>query len=263
MLIHSQVKETIHRNSIWRFAKAHRSLGISYARRNEPAKAFEHYQRYLELDPNAEDAESVRELLRVIDSDAPQETESTAPKIIREAMKASREKFRACYEAELAKNPEFAASVMLHFTIEQDGTTSNVTSDPLTGVMDACLQKQVRAMKFNLYPSDGGKIQVNYPLRFAPEAPSAKKASSSLTKEQVLKVVKGVVTSDAVNDCLKGKEALAKWTIGFDGHVTGVSFGVTPDDGGQTSACLKPLIEAMRFPASDGVTPVTFPLHGR
>lgn len=50
------------------FADPHRSLGIAYARQKEVAKAFEHYQRYLDLNPNAKDADQVRQLLRQNDS---------------------------------------------------------------------------------------------------------------------------------------------------------------------------------------------------
>lgn len=43
--------------------RVHRNLGISFARLRDPSAARKHYQRYLELNPAAADADKVREIL--------------------------------------------------------------------------------------------------------------------------------------------------------------------------------------------------------
>jgi hypothetical protein len=44
-------------------ADAHRSLGIAYAKTNQPKLAVEHYETYLKLDPNAPDSTTVRKFI--------------------------------------------------------------------------------------------------------------------------------------------------------------------------------------------------------
>lgn len=44
-------------------AKCHRALGIAHARMSQPETAVRHYETYVALAPEAEDAAQVRELL--------------------------------------------------------------------------------------------------------------------------------------------------------------------------------------------------------
>lgn len=50
-------------------AKAHKGLGAIYAKRKDVPKMVEHYRMYLELDPGAEDAAKVREILEKHEDD--------------------------------------------------------------------------------------------------------------------------------------------------------------------------------------------------
>jgi hypothetical protein len=45
------------------FPKAHRALAIAYAKQNNAADAVSHYQRYLDLSPNAPEAAQVRKII--------------------------------------------------------------------------------------------------------------------------------------------------------------------------------------------------------
>ena len=44
-------------------AEAHRSLGIAYAKTNQPQKAVEHYETYLRIVPSASDASTIRKFI--------------------------------------------------------------------------------------------------------------------------------------------------------------------------------------------------------
>jgi pSer/pThr/pTyr-binding forkhead associated (FHA) protein len=51
-------------NAVETYAPCHRQLGVLYASKEDTRAAIQHYKRYIELDPNAVDAERVRQLIQ-------------------------------------------------------------------------------------------------------------------------------------------------------------------------------------------------------
>ncbi len=50
------------------FADCHRNLGVLYAKKDDTLRAVKHYKKYIELAPNAKDAERVRAMLKDVEA---------------------------------------------------------------------------------------------------------------------------------------------------------------------------------------------------
>jgi len=77
--------------------------------------------------------------------------------------------YRACYEMELARNPDMEGRIELRFTIEPDGSVSgsSVTDNTLGNKkVEACLVKQISGLKFA--KPDGGVCVIRWPFKFQP-----------------------------------------------------------------------------------------------
>jgi tetratricopeptide (TPR) repeat protein len=74
------------------YAKAHRSLGIAYAKMNQPDKAVTHYRTYLVLAPTADDAEAVRKIVADYDLKAKEQAAADKAKAEEERKAAAEEK---------------------------------------------------------------------------------------------------------------------------------------------------------------------------
>lgn len=92
---------------------------------------------------------------------------------VREALPAIQE----CYEGWLEADPGLAGAIKVRFTVEADGEEARVTSASLLSstmahpFVEGCVLNAMSGLRFD--PPEGGRLDVTYPLRFAPseEAP--------------------------------------------------------------------------------------------
>lgn len=78
--------------------------------------------------------------------------------------------FNSCYKEEQQLNPKAAGKVLLSFTIQKDGRTSDVrllASTLKSPNMEGCLVGKIEAWQFPP-PRDGQEIKVRYPFSFQP-----------------------------------------------------------------------------------------------
>jgi len=83
---------------------------------------------------------------------------------IRRAIRAEMGRFRACYEAALAKNPTLEGTVVARFTIGAKGDVVESTAEGMPAI-DPCVARVIKTIKF---PAYGSVMQVSYPFAFAP-----------------------------------------------------------------------------------------------
>jgi TonB family protein len=93
--------------------------------------------------------------------------------VIASVVVQNRQKIRACYELERAKDPNVAGSLTLHFTLDPKGAVSqaNVVSERSSlkqATLHQCALDALRTISFP--PSSRGfESQVNYPFDFKPQ----------------------------------------------------------------------------------------------
>jgi TonB family protein len=93
--------------------------------------------------------------------------------VIASVVVQNRHEFRACYEAERAKDPNVAGSLTVHFTIDPKGvvTSANVIAERSSlaqPTLHKCALDALRAISFP--PSSRGfESQVSYPFDFKPQ----------------------------------------------------------------------------------------------
>lgn len=76
----------------------------------------------------------------------------------------------ACYKDEQQQNPKAFGKVLMSFTIQKDGRTSDVrllASTLKSPNMEGCLVGKIEAWQFPP-PRDGQEIKVRYPFSFQP-----------------------------------------------------------------------------------------------
>lgn len=77
--------------------------------------------------------------------------------------------YRACYEALLAQSPTAAGSVPLKFTVQTDGSVSDLQIDAAATLLDATFdQCMVATTRPLVFPSASSPSTVTYPIAFAP-----------------------------------------------------------------------------------------------
>jgi TonB family protein len=78
--------------------------------------------------------------------------------------------FNSCYKEEQLQNPKASGKVLLSFTIQKDGRTSDVrllASTMKSPNMEGCLVGKIEAWQFPP-PRNGQEIKVRYPFSFQP-----------------------------------------------------------------------------------------------
>ena len=86
---------------------------------------------------------------------------------------------KGCYERELAKNRDLKGKVVMHWTIDHEGTIHDVTTeqvDPHIAQAVPCILDVVKKWRFP--PALGGKVEVSFPFVFQSTEPDAGTAPS-------------------------------------------------------------------------------------
>ncbi len=73
----------------------------------------------------------------------------------------------ACYEPELAKQPELAGRVLMQFFIAPDGKIVQASASGLA-IVAPCIAEKIKGLAFPL-PKGGGGVQVNFDVAFRPK----------------------------------------------------------------------------------------------
>lgn len=88
------------------------------------------------------------------------------PALIQRVMRAQVKKVKACYEAELARDPSFETKLTARFVIGTSGAVETVSLTTASGKpsLDTCV---IGALKRLRFPAPkGGKVTVSYPFVF-------------------------------------------------------------------------------------------------
>lgn len=104
----------------------------------------------------------------VVSWDPPQLEGSLDPEIIKRVVRQHRRELKACYEAELQKNPALAGEVRVKFTISGTGrVVAALVQDSSLGSapVETCVTGKIRRWIFP-EPHKGGIVVVRYPFRF-------------------------------------------------------------------------------------------------
>lgn len=88
---------------------------------------------------------------------------------IRRSIQLARQDYARCYKDELKKDPQLAGKVTVSFTIGPNGKVTRATGTGMTPAMNECVAKVFTRMQFPK-PTDGGVVNVNYPVIFRPES---------------------------------------------------------------------------------------------
>jgi hypothetical protein len=93
-----------------------------------------------------------------------------APAVIQKVVRSSWEKFRKCYDAVLAKKPDYTSKISLRFVVQRDGGvgTADVSPDsaPREEQPESCLLAAVKQLRFPA--PEGGIVTVVYPIVLSP-----------------------------------------------------------------------------------------------
>jgi hypothetical protein len=76
---------------------------------------------------------------------------------------------KACYEMQLQRHPELQGKLGMRWTINEDGTVSNISvvnTELNNKTVEDCVVKQISTMKFN--KPEGGICVINWPFKFVP-----------------------------------------------------------------------------------------------
>jgi outer membrane biosynthesis protein TonB len=73
---------------------------------------------------------------------------------------------RLCYERRLPAVPDLQGTVRTSFTIQRDGSVTDVTAMGLDSEVADCIAGVLHSLTFTA-PDGGGKVQINYPFTFA------------------------------------------------------------------------------------------------
>jgi TonB family protein len=84
---------------------------------------------------------------------------------VRKVMKDNVTKLQFCYEKTLMMNPGIEGKVMAKFTIEPQGSVSDVKCEGVHPDVEECVSKAVKELKF---PPSAEKVEVSYPFTFKP-----------------------------------------------------------------------------------------------
>ncbi|MBA2540277.1 MAG: TonB family protein [Deltaproteobacteria bacterium] len=92
-------------------------------------------------------------------------TGSMGKDVVRKVMKDNVTKLQFCYEKTLMMNPGIEGKVMAKFTIEPQGSVSDVKCEGVHPDVEECVSKAVKELKF---PPSAAKVEVSYPFTFKP-----------------------------------------------------------------------------------------------
>lgn len=93
--------------------------------------------------------------------------------VLRRVIMRSRNRFKYCYERQLATNPNLAGKVVTRFVIGPEGNVTTVQDAGSTltdATVLACVQSAFKSMQFPR-PTGGGVVIVTYPLIFQSASP--------------------------------------------------------------------------------------------
>jgi outer membrane biosynthesis protein TonB len=88
--------------------------------------------------------------------------------IIQRVVREHRREIRACYEAELQRNPELAGRISVEWVISPDGAVAAAQIENSTmnnAEVEGCLTRRIRSWRFP-EPRGGGTVRVTYPFEF-------------------------------------------------------------------------------------------------
>jgi hypothetical protein len=92
------------------------------------------------------------------------------PELIQKIVRDRYARFRGCYEAGLARNPDLGGAIQTQFTIELDGTVHDAKPGCGTTMPDAqtvtCVTDNFNRLKFP--KPEGGVVTVVYPIVYSP-----------------------------------------------------------------------------------------------
>ncbi len=92
------------------------------------------------------------------------------PEAIQRIVRQNFGRFRACYQAGLARNPNLAGTVTTRFVIDRSGAVSNAAnggSDLPDPTVAACVTRAFSGVSFP--QPEGGIVTVTYPIQFSRE----------------------------------------------------------------------------------------------
>jgi hypothetical protein len=93
------------------------------------------------------------------------------PEVIQKIVRDRYTRFRGCYEAGLAKNPDLGGKITTRFTIELDGSVHDAKPICGTTLADAptvtCVIDNFNRLKFP--KPEGGTVSVVYPIMYSPD----------------------------------------------------------------------------------------------
>jgi outer membrane biosynthesis protein TonB len=90
--------------------------------------------------------------------------------MIQRVVREHRREIRACYEAQLQRNPELEGRVQINWIISPDGAVAaaRVSTTTLNSRdVEECMVRRIRQWRFP-EPRGGGTVNVNFPFDFAP-----------------------------------------------------------------------------------------------
>lgn len=88
---------------------------------------------------------------------------SLEPQVIQRVVRQHMARFRVCYERRLKVDPEMQTKPpKVAFKIASDGSTAEVVVDTGDPELDACLIRQLEAMRFP--PPTDGEVRITYPM---------------------------------------------------------------------------------------------------
>lgn len=112
--------------------------------------------------------ESLQSLAAPMPLPAPSPSGTYTQAILKKVREAS-PRVRACYQKELAKDPELSIRIMTTLDIEADGSVSRVSLskvDPERSELNTCITNILKTLKFP--PPESGKTTVNTPFVLTP-----------------------------------------------------------------------------------------------
>jgi len=118
-------------------------------------------------------AKDILEKLKSLPSAPPPKVLSPAEKMIEEGYNSYKLKFKQCVTTAVNANPNFAASTVITFTVNKDGSTSNhkAVSTPANPSFDSCLVSQMLGWSFgriSLNPNPTyGQISIESPINIS------------------------------------------------------------------------------------------------
>lgn len=178
-------------------------------------------------------------------------------------------KVRDCYEKLVKDRPDLHGRMTVKLEVAADGKVTKVTT---SGFDDekviACTVGVLGSLGF--YPR---ATTLTYTLVFKPKSmgfgtighgargrtlkQTARPADGKLSQDDILRVMKGASRSvRACNKAVTEGKVVVKFTIGTDGKVTtATATGLTDE----VRTCIVKVVRALKFPASTGVSTVSFP----